>query len=75
VGQAGNPEVMVRARDVELRKEDIGHAGVEVLAGVDDDLADGRGCPAAFCSRMARLTVAALMNWGRAPMTVRIFTR
>jgi len=45
MGQAGNAEMMVGARDVELLKEDLRHVGVEVLAGVDDDLADGRVLP------------------------------
>jgi hypothetical protein len=70
MAEAGDAEVMIREGYVELVEEDIRHVGVEVLAGVDDDFLDavvGTDGPA--------VTVAALMNCGRAPRMLRIFMR
>lgn len=40
MSEAGDAEVMIRAGDIELVEEDIRHVGIEMLAGVDDDLPD-----------------------------------
>jgi hypothetical protein len=40
MAQAVNTEVVVRARDVKLFEENIGHPLVEMLAGVNDDFVD-----------------------------------
>lgn len=40
VVEAGDAQVVSRLGDVELLEEDVRHVGIEVLAGVDDDLVD-----------------------------------
>ena len=55
-------EVHVRRGQPELAEEHVGHALVVVLARVDDALRARR-------ARSARMTGAALMKFGRAPMT------
>lgn len=44
MAEASDAKVVVRARDVELIKENVRHVGVEVLASVDDDLLNTIAC-------------------------------
>lgn len=70
--QIGDAEMMIGVRDAELLEEYRRHARIEVLAGVDDALLESVAARA-FWAAIARLTVAALMNWGRAPTMVSRF--
>ena len=44
VAEAGDAEVVVRARDVHLLKEHIGHVGIKMLASVDNDFLNTIAC-------------------------------
>ncbi len=63
VRAGADAEVVVGLRQRQLLEEDVGHAGIVMLAGVHEDLG--------VVWRTTRENAAALMNCGRAPTTVR----